>query len=167
LNPLSGKNEHDQKIRLAKREKVLKGIDVLHDLPSVGIFPNFGPLPDTYYPEYAIVHLNEKEIEKFAEKIVRGIVYVKDKFYVDNSYEFKLYVVEDKNVAAIYQMLETFGHDLDRRPGLIIRRALVENEKVTGIYFIEIRGRFRFFIMLMPKSMKDRLIELGLITKSA
>src|SRR6266508_1801198 len=76
LNPSFGKNERDRKHRLAKREKVIKEAKVFQDLPQLGIFPNFGPLPDQDYQEYPTVMLEEDEINQFAEKIVRGIAYI-------------------------------------------------------------------------------------------
>lgn len=153
LDPSFGKNDRDRKYRLAKRDKVIKGIKVFQNLPQLGIFPNFGPLPDQEYCGYPTVMLEEDEIKLFVEKIVRGIVYIADESYIDERYDIEHYVIEEQKVTELIRIVEPPTRIFDRRPGLLVKQSLVENEKVAGIYFIEIWERFRMYVSVAPKNL--------------
>lgn len=157
LNPSFGKNERDQKHRLAKRKKVIKEVNVFQDLPQLGIFPNFGPLPDQDYQEYPVVILEEDEINQFAEKIVRGIAYISNHSFIDECYEIKPYVVEEQKAIELRKLVDSTAIIFDRRPGLMVKQSLVEDYKVAGIYLIEIWERFRMYAVVTPKDLVTKL----------
>jgi hypothetical protein len=157
LNPEAGRDERDRAFRQKKREKVLKGTRILKKLPSQGIFPNFGPLPNVKYREYPAVLIDQEEIEKFAKKIVRGIAYVADKSFIEDAYDIELFILDEDKAAEMKRLVDSNGTIFDRRPGFLVKRRLVENDPVGGIYFIEIWERFRFYVIVSPKGLKERL----------
>jgi hypothetical protein len=157
LNPSFGKNERDRKHRLAKREKVIREVKVFQDLPQHGIFPNFGPLPDQEYQEYPAVMLEEDEINQFAEKIIRGIAYIANNSFIDESYEIKPYAVDEQNSVELRKLVDSTAIIFDRRPGLMVKQSLVEDNKVAGIYLIEIWERFRMYVVVTPKDLVTKL----------
>jgi hypothetical protein len=157
LNPSFGRNDRDRKHRLAKREKVIREVKIFQGLPQEGIFPNFGPLPDQEYQEYPAVMLEEDEINQFSEKIVRGIAYISDNLFIDESYEIKPYVLDEQKAVELKKLVESTAVIFDRRPGLVVKRSLVEKDKVAGIYLIEIWERFRMYTIVAPKNLAEKL----------
>ena len=157
LNPSLGKNERDQKHRLAKREKMIKEVKVFKDLPQIGIFPNFGAQPNINYQEYPVVTLEEDEINQFAEKMVRGIAYISDNSFIDENYIIKPYILDEKKSIDLRKLVDSTAIIFDRSPGLMVKQALVGNNKVAGIYLIEIWGRFRIYAMVTPKDFATKL----------
>jgi hypothetical protein len=153
LNPEVAKNDRDRTYRKAKRVKILKGIKISKSLPQQGIFPNFGPLKDIEYKEYSSVSLGEEEIKKFAEKITKGIAYIADKSYIDGSYKIELFVIDEQKATELRKLVDSKCMLFDLRPGMLVKRVLLENDKVAGIYFIEIWGRFRMYVLVIPKNL--------------
>jgi hypothetical protein len=157
LNPEYGKNDRDQKYRKGKREKILREVKVLSELPKQWIFPNFEPLPNVEYEGYPSIFIDQEEIKRFAEKITRGIAYIADKSHIDESYNIELFVLDEQKATEFKNLVDSAGVLFDRRPGMLVKRALVENDKVGGIYFIEIWGRFRIYVVVYPKSLEKRI----------
>lgn len=153
LNPAAGRDERDRQHRAKKLAKVLGNIKVMSELPKQGIFPNFGPNPTVEYPDYAAVQISEDEVSKISEKIIRGIAYIADKSFIEDTHEIKTFVLEEPNAAEIRQLIEEGGVVFDQRPGLVVTRRLVDNEKVSGLYRIEIWGRFRMYVSVMQKDL--------------
>lgn len=151
LNPQYGRNNRDRFQRQKKREKVLKDIQVFQKLPQIGIFPNFGPLPNVEYISYPVVFIDPRDVEKFAEKIVRGIAYIADKSFIENYYKIELIVVEDDKATEIKDLVDKRGVIFERGPAFQAKRLLIENDPVGGIYFINIWRRFRFYVLVSPK----------------
>lgn len=158
LNPLNGKNERDRILRKKKREKVLKNIQFSTMLPENGILPNFGPLPNLEYKVYPSVFIDPNDLTKFAEKIVRGIVYIADKSFIGEEYEIQVYVLDDNKATVIRNLVNENGEIFSREPGFRVTRSLVENDAVGGIYFIEIWGRLRFYVLVFPKKLRESVI---------
>jgi len=151
LNPVHGKNDRDRKYRKGKREKILRGIRVSNKLPEQGIFPHFGPLPGVEYREFPSVLLDQDELKKFAEKITRGIAYVADKSFIDENYEIELFIIDQQKEGEFEKLAGLSGEVFDRRPGLFVKRTLVENDPVSGFYSIEIWGRFKMYVSVATK----------------
>ncbi len=157
LNPEFGKGEREKEYRKRKRNRVLRQIKVLDRAPTENIFPNFGPMPQTIYPEYAVVEIQKETLDEFAQKITKGTVYTLDKTLIDDSYKIDVYIIEDEKAADINALINQFGTVYDRRPGLLVERAIVENEKVAGLYRFEIWARFRMFVTVIQKNRLDAL----------
>lgn len=158
LDPSAGKNERDSSHRLKKREKVLRETKVMRELPKQGIFPNFGPLPGVNYSEYPVVLIDPEEARKVIKKIVRGIAYIADKSFIEDGYEFELIVVDEGRATEMQKLVDENGQLFDPGAGFQVRRLLVENDRVGGIYFIDIWGRFRCYMVVSPKALKEKTI---------
>ena len=159
LSPEHGKNDDDKRHRKSKRERILREITVFDELPKIGIFPNFGPLNETEYMEYPSVSIYPDELSHFAEKIARGIAFIADGSYIDESYHIELFVLDEQKATEFKTLVDTYGTIYDRRPGMVVKRAIVEKEKVGGIYSIEIWGRFRLYVTVVPKDLDLNLID--------
>ena len=137
---------------------MLRGIKIFQNPPQQGLFPNFGPLTNQVYKEYPSVSLEPQELEKFAEKIVRGIAYISGKSFIDETYKIELFVIEEKNATEVKMMVNSTATIFERKPGFLVKRSLVENDKVAGIYFLEIWGRFKIYVTVTPKDFENSLL---------
>ena len=97
------------------------------------------------------------KIIKFAEKIIRGIAYLADKSFIEETYKIELFAVDDQKIGIVKDLVELHATVFDRKPGLVVKRILVKNDKVGGIYCIEIWGRFKCFVTVTPKDIEKRL----------
>jgi len=157
ITPENGKNERDQRVRKGKREKILKEITVFKELPQ-NIFPNFGPLPGVQYQGYPSLRLSREEVIRFSEKITRGIAYIADSSFIDEGYKIEPYIVDDQSVTELMNLMDQSGMIFDRRPGFLVKRLLAENDKVGGIYFIEIWDRFKIHVIVSPNDLEKRVL---------
>jgi hypothetical protein len=152
LNPKLGRNDRDRGHRQARKEKLLRELITLKELPEHGVFPNLGPLPNHIDEEYHAIQLDENEIYAFAEKIIRGIAYITDKSYIDEYYKIEPIVIEEKKETEFRRILGDDFSNLYQKPGFEVKRFLVEDEKITGIYRIKIWGRIMIYVIVQPKS---------------
>ncbi|NMB59178.1 MAG: hypothetical protein GYA12_08420 [Chloroflexi bacterium] len=152
VNELMGKDIRDISARRKKRELVLSNISILTDLPKQGLLPNFGPISDFNYNFYPVMYVEDADIKRFAEKVVRGIAYISNHSYIDIDYEIEHYVVDEIKMKKYISDLIQYGEIFKRESAFIVRRLLAEDDKVGGLYFIEIWGRFKFFVSVIPKS---------------
>ena len=159
LTPELGRDDRDRKHRQAKVEKVLREIKIYEKLPNQGIFPNFGPLPNQEYKEYPYVLLEQEDLEKFAEKIVRGIAYFFGKSFIDETYKIEPFFIDEQNATELKRIVDSNATILEQRPGLLVKRLLIENDKVAGLYFLEIWGRVRIYVLVAPKKLENKLIS--------
>ena len=153
LNPEVGRNERDKEFRQKRRKKTQNETRVLEEPPSQNIFPNFGPLPNVIYQEYPTIEINPEDLEKFARKVVRGIAYIADKSFIEDNYEIEIFFLENDKAEGMKKFVDTNSEVFDRKPGLLAKRRLVENDPVGGIYYIEIWYRFIFFAVVAPKDL--------------
>lgn len=159
LNPLYGKNERDRTRRQRKREKILKHVVAYKKLPDQVVFPNFGPLPDYEYKEFPSVFIDPNYVDKFAKKIVRGIAYVANKSYIEDDYDMKLLIVDELKAKEMNKLVNERGETFDRGHAFLVKRLLVGNDLVGGIYFIEIWGRLRFYVVVSPKDQTNGVVS--------
>lgn len=154
LNPEVGRNERDKEFRQKKRKKTQNETSVYEELPSRSIFPNFGPLPNVIYQGYPTIDINPADLEKFARKVVRGIAYIADKSFIEDTYEIEIFFLDNDKAEGMKKLVNTNGELFDRKPGLLAKRRIIENDPVGGIYYIEIWERFIFYAVVAPKDLK-------------
>ena len=105
-------------------------------------------------------------MEKFFIKIVRGIAYISNKSIIDDSYKFEVFFIDENNLESQndpanyivkdwHNVLNNIGQTYERPPSFIAKRYLVENDKVGGIYNIDIWDRFNAFVIIYPKSITN------------
>ena len=157
MKPEYGRNPRDRRVRGGKQRKILGKTITFQELPSYGILPNFGPVcePDPGLDGHVGILVSKYSLERLAEKIVRGATFIENGIYIDGSYEFGIYFLEDGDAAHIVEMIDKFGVQLGRGPGLLIRRAVIPEDKQSGLYVIEIWGVVKLYVAVMPKELNS------------
>ncbi len=137
-----GKNEKDARIREGKTNKILKESMYGDSIPIKSIYPGFefkgGP-----DDEQIGVLINKNHLVKMAEKIVRGLVFIVDKKYIEPPYHIDFYFYNKESFEHLLTHIHPGPWDLfDRPPGFAVLRVIADEDLTTGIYLIDIWGQY-------------------------
>lgn len=151
IKPEFGRNPKDRKARLKKQKEILGEMLRFPQVPDHGIFPNFGPVHVAGPDGYLGVRLDKNKIEKVAAKIIRGVAFVQDGIFIDENYELSIYFLEDAGAKPVVEMIDQYGVQLHRGPGLLVRRAVIPDDPRAGLYALEIWQRAKMYVAITPK----------------
>jgi hypothetical protein len=152
LNPRYGKNERDKQIRQAKRSKILKKALFGNNIPKEGRYPGFEKqLGNSKTKEMAVL-INPDYIRKLAEKIVRGITYIDRNEFIEDPYIIDFAALREEGNDDIHELLNKHGTITERQPGIYIKKAVAEDDKMSSIFYIEIWGRFKMYAYVTNKN---------------
>ncbi len=102
------------------------------------------------------------DLEKFFYRLRESII-AQQRLNIDNiedSLLMKTILNPEKDRANYigkdwHNVLNNIGQTYERPPSFIAKRYLVENDKVGGIYNIDIWDRFNAFVIIYPKSITN------------
>ena len=151
VRPEYGQDRKDRQAREQKLEKTLRELIVFRLLPDHGIFPNFGPLQSPCTQGHIGMPLSKYQIERLAEKVVRGVTFIEDGLYIDERYNLEIFILADAGATPVIEMIEKHGVQLHRGPGLIVRRAVIPEDRRSGLYAVEIWGRAKLYAAVTQK----------------
>lgn len=151
IDPNKGKNNKDKRARLKKRQQILGQMIQEGEIPESSIYPNFGLHADISDKQYAVT-INANSIKKLNEKIVRGIMYIDDGLFIEPPYEIESFTLTDESAQPIINTIEKFGSVHAREPGIIVKRATVQEDKLSSVFLIDIWGRFKMYSTIMAKN---------------
>jgi hypothetical protein len=136
-----GKNQKDALHRKNKMEKLLRESTISKNISNKGIYPGFeyrGKDED----EKMELLIEKKKLSKFIEKIVRGITYLEDEKYIEGPYHIDFHAY---NFEALRDILENIypgpWEVFERPPGMAVLRATAQEDRMSGIYLIDIWGQ--------------------------
>jgi len=151
LNPKHGKNKKDQKIRLAKREKILKKSLFGKNIPLEGRYPGFDRVMGTRSNNSMAVLISPEHINRFAEKIVRGITYLDRQEFIDEPFVIDHIVLPEEGNEHIHELLDQHGSIIEREPGIYIKKAISPDDNMSSIFYIELWGRLKLYAFVTNK----------------
>ncbi len=140
-----GRNKKDKRIREKKRKKILREAIVPTDVPLSSIFPNFGFHYNIQPKDQLALLVPEKGIKTIGEKIIRGITWVFDAQYIEKEYKIDIYFFHENMDNPFLQFLNKFGKLYSIEPGIRITRAMAKEDKICGIYSIEIWSQLKMY----------------------
>ena len=127
IDPEAGKDERDRRARAARRKRFLEQVWVGDAIPDHGIYPGLGDRWDQPHNDRMAIPFPKKGLEQITEKIVRGISYIEDGLFIEPPYKTDVFVLNEEGSAPIRQVLERFGTEYARGPGIIVRRAVPQS----------------------------------------
>lgn len=149
LNPNYAKTDRERLARQRKREKVIQETEGLKksikEFPAESILPNFGPQDNLEYSKCSIVPVPVEELRSFGCKLIRGISYICDKSFIGKDYVIDIFFVHDTNSLHVLKLIEKFGKNYYRGPGIRIGRAVTIEDSISSIYAIEIWGKLKIY----------------------
>jgi len=157
LDASKGRNVKDRIRRAKKRDKILRHMQVLKDLhiPPTAVYPGFEERWGRPKEEQIPLSIPAKALNRLVEKIVKGIVYIEDKRYLDSSTEIEHLVITDQNASPIKAVLEKHGIQHSRGPGIEVSRAVTQEDGVSALYAITVWGQFVMYASVTQNSAKQ------------
>jgi len=153
ITPAAGKSERDKRARQAKRREILKDVELQDKPPEIGIFPNFGPDPSISYENFMVLTIKGDRLIKLGKKIVRGLTYHFENRFIENDREeIEVHFVHDRDAVNVVEMAKRFGQSFHRGPGISVIRAIAGDGSNAGIFIVEIWGRVKFYVTLLPRN---------------
>lgn len=149
------RNDRDAALREAKRQKILAQVLEREEIPRQAIYPGFGPSPQQSPEEQVAIPISASAIRRLAEKIVRGLIYLEDRRFVQEPFKIDHYVLSDEGAAPVRAALIKFGKVYERGPGIRVVRAVTPEDAMSGFYEIEIWGHFKMYVSVMDSSRED------------
>jgi hypothetical protein len=92
-----------------------------------------------------------KELHRFGEKVLRGMVFMTEGRYVEPSEEATVHIVRPDQLPEALQIVENTGEIFEREPGIRIRKAIANDNPKASAYVIDIWDQFRLYGMVLPK----------------
>lgn len=147
VDPRCAKTNKDKKAREALRIKYQKEMVTGKNLPTTGIYPNFGLYENVPIREQSGIKIRKKHLQCLAEKIVRGIFYIESSIYIEPCYQIRFFVLEDHEAQVILNRAKTHFKEYAREPGIVVKRAIVNND-LTSVFSIEIWKRLNMYVVV-------------------
>ena len=151
IDPNAAKNNKDRIARLAKRRQILSQTMEGSTIPNESIYPNFEsryPIPES---ERMAVTISKESTDKLAEKIARGLLYLDNGVFVDDTYEISIFVLTDEGAAPFIEIIRKFGKEHSRGPGIHVLVAIVPDDNTSSVFAITIWGRFKTYVVVQRK----------------
>ncbi len=152
LSPRHAKSEKDRRMRAALQKRILGSLVPRNAAPSRTFLPNFGPTDAS--GENAI-EVAGPDLKALGLKLIRGICYVTDRIYIEDSHAISVHFVHEEPARPVIQLIEQFGKEYCRGPGVRIQRAAAEDDIHAGALDIELWGVLRMYGIILPKASTD------------
>ncbi|MFA5240661.1 MAG: hypothetical protein WC476_13275 [Phycisphaerae bacterium] len=154
LDPNCGKNERDRNARIKRREGVIKETKQLKSFPSHAILPNFGSHKSSPFSKQKIVLVLAEDLKKFSTKLVRGLTFLLDNAFIEDDYVIDIFYIDEGSDAVnrINNNLKKHGNLQHRGPGIVIERAVAQDDPKSFLYRIEVWGKFVIYGIVSKNS---------------
>ena len=150
FDPSCGKNEKDRKAREKKRSALRQKLMHGEEIPDHGIYPGLDAKFDLPKEEQMAVPVPASYFERLGEKIVRGVTYIESGLFIDPQFSIKTHIVNEHGAVGFEEALHKFGQSLSCGPGIAVNRAMMEEDKIAGIYKITIWQEFILYLTVSP-----------------
>ena len=136
LKGSAGRNPRDSSLRVAKGKRILS--EALHgaDIPHYATVPGMGERWGRPVEEQIAVLVPAESVRLMTEKIVRGIFYVEDEKFIEPPFKIDFFLLNDEAANEWRQILDRHAVIFARPPGLVVRRAVVPEDKTSAMFEI-------------------------------
>lgn len=136
IDPTKAKNPIDKLHRSARRDRLFR--ESLHGdaIPDGPEFPGFGERWGRPKSEQVAITVSPENLERFAEKIVRGVFYVQDEIFIDPPFKVDVHILDSKGIEVLSESLDQFGIVYSLDPCLRVSRALAVEDQRSSLLSI-------------------------------
>jgi hypothetical protein len=144
-NPREAKNERDERARRAFGSRIIAETMQGAAIPKEATLPGMEDRWGTPLEEQVAVLVSKASIERMTEKVVRGIFYVEDDKYIEPPFTITTHVLHDADALPMIELIDRFGMTYSREPGIVVRRAVVPEDKTSSLFEIVFWQRAKIF----------------------
>ena len=149
INPEAGRNERDRGARTAKKQRFLGGVLVGEAIPEIGVLPGLHDRWNQPPSERMAILLPKDGVDQLTKKIVRGISFIEGSFFVEAPYRVEVFVLAEEGATAIRRVIEPFGKEYARGPGIAVRRVVAADDSKSALFEIEFFQQFKTYASVM------------------
>lgn len=139
------KNPKDAQRRIDRRNKILNELKHGDEIPEEVTYPGLGERWGRGKDSQVALTIPANSIRKLCEKVVRGIFFIEDGKFIEPPYCIEFYALADEGSKEIKYILEQYGKEHTRGPGLLIKRAVAREDNISGLLSIQIWGSLKMF----------------------
>ena len=151
LDPKHATNEKDRRVRERKKETLQKRLLHGNEIPAEGIYPGLGERWNRPRSAQIAFRVPKKHIDSVGEKIVRGLLYIHNGRFIEDTHEIEHYALEELTATSFAEAIARYGHSLARGPGIVVERAITQEDGISSIHKITIWGDFITYVVVLPK----------------
>jgi hypothetical protein len=145
IDAAQAKSPRDARMREANRKKLLKKLLHGTEIPQEGIYPGLGERWGREKDSQIALKISATSIRRLCEKIIRGIYYIEDKKFIEPPYKIDFYALTDAGAKEINNLLEKYGEDYAREPGILVKRVVAHEDGISGFASVQIWGSLRMY----------------------
>lgn len=142
MDPSAAKNQKDKKRRKALLEKIQKEVSRGDQVAGNSLYPGFHETKDLELSKQFAINISLSEIQMLGRKLVKGLFYVHDNIYIEDNFRIDVYAIDECNTLKIRDILSKYGKLYERGPGIVIERAVAEEDGISSIFRITIWTRW-------------------------
>jgi hypothetical protein len=156
IKPELARNEKDRVSRARRRQEILNDL-VVHDVPhSNDVLPNFGVQSGLEYGgDLLAISISGERLRMLGEKIVRGVDYVLKGKLFQKDQTIEVVLKENEEIFKVVKIIRTKGKSFHLGPGISVSRVEAFDDPKTILFHIEIWGRLKMNIMVLPVGPND------------
>jgi hypothetical protein len=147
LKPDAGRNERDRQFRTAKGVKILKSAQGIGPLPPDSVVPGLGVKSDAPNEQHPIL-IDAEHFRMLASKIVRGIYYLADGIFIENSHKVDHFLLHPSDAEEMLAPFGGAGQAFVREPSFRVRRFVAHDNRMNSIFEIELWQQLRVYAAL-------------------
>ena len=89
-------------------------------------------------------------MRRLTEKIVRGIFFLEDNAFIEAGHPIEFYALAEEGAGPIKELLDRFGRESAREPGIVVRRAVAADQPMGALFEIDVWGQFKMYASVGP-----------------
>lgn len=140
LDPSRGRDGKDSLARQRKKKELLDSILSGDEIPEEGVFPGLGERWGRSRENQRALYLPARYPHRLAEKIVRGLAYLKESVLLGPECEIEMHPLTADGAQPIEEFLARYGVRHHRGPGVDVLRAVPDEEPRASLTKITIWG---------------------------
>jgi hypothetical protein len=148
INPEAATSEGDAAARAARAKKILRETYKGEELKGKDVVPGLDERWDRSLEEQLGIRIPEESLPAITEKIIRGITFRKDDAFIEPDQKIEFFLVKDKDVKDVKEMLDRAGKEFKREPGLVVRRA---RSAAGDLYEITFWDQFKTYATVVKR----------------
>jgi hypothetical protein len=145
VNPAAAHNPRDAQHRLGKGQRILARALQGDQIPDHGVFPGLGDRWAEIRGERAAILISKESFERITEKIVRGIYHIEDGIFIAPPYTIDFFALPEGGITPWTDALDRWGKVYAREPGIIVRRAIAQDDGMSSLFEITFWKQFKTY----------------------
>jgi hypothetical protein len=151
MKPEFAKDERDRAARVARAARLGHELMDGPDIPRSAVYPGLGERWGRPPTQGLGVRVPANSMRRLTEKIVRGIYFIEDSAFIEDDCSIDFYALPEDGTGPIKEMLDRFGHEYAREPGIVVRRAVAVDEPMGALFEIDVWGQFKMYATVGPR----------------